>query len=776
LNSSALAETLLHDRTLSNPVRLALAIGLAFLMAATAIIAPHSVRAGAAGQKVAIIVGPVGGGSIQTNYLNRGEQIAVAAEARGATAVRVFSPNATWANAMAAVNGANIIVYIGHGSGYPNPYGPNLLTDRTNGWGLNRIAGADSADPTGHGHNLSTQMVYCGEAALEGKPLTSYNSAYCSGGPIAPATGFAMVYSNACYAPGAGEYEETTPSSEATALARVGYYSRPILALGGTYFASDLGSTSVVTKILENPNRSYGDIFKMANGYSATALRTFAHPHIAGAEAWIQRTQGPGGLWSYWYAFAGDPNQAPTPAPPTAVFSASPTAGIEQLWVAFTNESTTSGQTTWAWDFDNNGTTDSTERSPSYTYPVAGTYSVKLTATNSLGSHALTRANYVTVTTPQPATFVPLAPARLLDTRTGNGLSGAFSANVPRTFQVTGRGGVPTNATAVTGNLTVTAQTESGYVYLGPSPIANPPTSTLNFPVGDTRANGVTMALSPTGALSATFGYGGSPHLIFDVTGYFVPGSSGATYSPLAPARVLDTRFDVGLSGSFNANAPRTFQVSGQGGVPTTAVAVTGNLTVTQQSAAGYVYLGPDATASPTSSTVNFPTGDNRANNVTVALGPGGTLSATFANSGTTHLVFDVTGYFVTSGSGARYVPLTPSRLLDTRFGNGLNGPFNANAPRTFQVSGRGGVPGSTIGVTGNLTVTGQTKDGAMYLGPDPVDYPSTSTLNFPLGDSRANGVTLALGSGGTLSGTFLPAWGNGGSQLIFDVTGYFIP
>ena len=29
------------------------------------------------------------------------------------------------------------------------------------------------------------------------------------------------------------------------------------------------------------------------------------------------------------------------------------------------------------------------------------------------------------------------------------------------------------------------------------------------------------------------------------------------------------------------------------------------------------------------------------------ALGPGGTLSATFGYAGTTHLVFDVTGYFV---------------------------------------------------------------------------------------------------------------------------------
>lgn len=33
---------------------------------------------------------------------------------------------------------------------------------------------------------------------------------------------------------------------------------------------------------------------------------------------------------------------------------------------------------------------------------------------------------------------------------------------------------------------------------------------------------------------------------------------------------------------------------------------------------------------------------------------------------------------------------------------------------------------------------------------------PSTSTLTFPVGDSRPNGVTLALGSGGTLSATYL--------------------
>jgi len=120
------------------------------------------------------------------------------------------------------------------------------------------------------------------------------------------------------------------------------------------------------------------------------------------------------------------------------------------------------------------------------------------------------------------ATFVPLSPARLLDTRVGNGLSGPFNALVPRTFQVTGLGGVPATATAVTGNLTATGQTQAGFVFLGPDPVANPTSSTLNFPLGDTRANGVTVALSLSGSLSATFAYAGTTHLIFDVTGYFV--------------------------------------------------------------------------------------------------------------------------------------------------------------------------------------------------------------------------------------------------------------
>jgi hypothetical protein len=204
---------------------------------------------------------------------------------------------------------------------------------------------------------------------------------------------------------------------------------------------------------------------------------------------------------------------------------------------------------------------------------------------------------------------------------------------------------------------------------------------------------------------------------------------------------------------------------------------VTGNLTATGMTAAGFVFLGPEPDPTPGSSTLNFPIGDNRANGVTVALGDDGSLSATFDGSAagnSTHLVFDVTGYFVHDDSGATFVPLTPARLLDTRTGNGLAGPFVKGTPRTFQVTGRGGVPTDATGVTGNLTATGMSAAGFVFLGPDPIANPSSSTLNFPVGDSRANGVTVALGTGGKLSATFAGPTAGHTTHLIFDVTGYF--
>jgi hypothetical protein len=330
----------------------------------------------------------------------------------------------------------------------------------------------------------------------------------------------------------------------------------------------------------------------------------------------------------------------------------------------------------------------------------------------------------------------------------------------------------------VTGNLTVTGQTAVGYLFMGPVPMNSPTSSTLNFPVGDDRANAVTVALGSGGTLSVTYATSSSSattHVVFDVTGYFTPDTSGATYHAVNPTRLLDTRDGTGLSGVFTSHVARTFTVTSV--VPSTATAVTGNLTVTGQTDLGYLYMGPVATNSPTSSTLNFPVGDDRANAVAVALGSGGNLSVTYvANSlsATTHVVFDVTGYFTADTTGSYYVPLDPTRLLDTRNGAGLSGAFTSHQARTFIVTG--GVPATATAVTGNLTVTGQTAVGYLFMGPVPMNNPTSSTLNFPVGDDRANAVTVALGSGGTLSVTYASPNLSATTHVVFDVTGYFTP
>jgi PKD repeat protein len=85
------------------------------------------------------------------------------------------------------------------------------------------------------------------------------------------------------------------------------------------------------------------------------------------------------------------------PVMPVASFTFSPSSGTVPLTVNF-NDTSTGIPTSWAWDFDNNGSTDSTAQNPLNTYSTAGTYSVKLTATNSNGSNTYIGTNIITVT------------------------------------------------------------------------------------------------------------------------------------------------------------------------------------------------------------------------------------------------------------------------------------------------------------------------------------------------------------------------------------------
>ncbi|MDD5093567.1 MAG: PKD domain-containing protein [Dehalococcoidia bacterium] len=89
---------------------------------------------------------------------------------------------------------------------------------------------------------------------------------------------------------------------------------------------------------------------------------------------------------------------------PVAAFTSDVQSGTAPLTVQFTDQST-GDPASWAWDFENDGTPDSTDQNPTYTYASAGTFTVKLTATNAVGSDDEIKPDYINVTTLGPKTW-----------------------------------------------------------------------------------------------------------------------------------------------------------------------------------------------------------------------------------------------------------------------------------------------------------------------------------------------------------------------------------
>ena len=111
--------------------------------------------------------------------------------------------------------------------------------------------------------------------------------------------------------------------------------------------------------------------------------------------------------------------EAPTTAP-VAAFTSDLQSGTAPLTVSFTDQSTNS-PTSWAWDFDNNGVVDSTAQNPSHVYNAAGTYTVKLIATNAGGSDDEIKTDYISI---------PIYVDNLQPSWTAAGGGGVFSAYV----------------------------------------------------------------------------------------------------------------------------------------------------------------------------------------------------------------------------------------------------------------------------------------------------------------------------------------------------------
>jgi hypothetical protein len=345
--------------------------------------------------------------------------------------------------------------------------------------------------------------------------------------------------------------------------------------------------------------------------------------------------------------------------------------------------------------------------------------------------------------------LTPAQPQRLLDTRSGAPVPGG--ASVP--LKVAGVGQVPGDAVGVVVNVTATGSGAAGYLTVYPCGASPPTASNVNFDGGASVPNLVTTALG-NGQLCVFAST--TTHVIVDLAGWYRT-SGGASFSSISPTRVFDSR-SVGGAG-------QSFTVPLGGIVGDDAVAVAINLTATQAGGPGYLAAYPCGGAVPPVSNVNYNAGDTVPNSAVVPIGADRSICV--FSSTPAHVVVDLSGAFGTSG--AALTTVVPGRLLDTRSGmGGWFGALGHTQAVDLAVGGTAGVPAGATAVVLNVTVTDTQGAGYLTVYPCGGAVPLASNLNFTIGQTRANLVTVQLGANGAVC-----FYSYSRASVIADIMGY---
>ena len=361
-----------------------------------------------------------------------------------------------------------------------------------------------------------------------------------------------------------------------------------------------------------------------------------------------------------------------------------------------------------------------------------------------------TTANPPTTTVAPTARYQPITPVRLLDTRDGR----PVGRGEKRTLRVTARAGIPASGVAaLVANLTITDPSTSTYVVAYPAGATMPATSSVNAAARATVANLAILAANAAGDVEL-FNAFGDAHLLVDAVGWLPTGA----YVPLNPARLFDSR----TATPFGPGETRRVVVAGQAGVPSGAIAVAVNLTLTDTAANTYIVANPAAALRAATSSVNAAAGSTVANLALIALGSSGAIDL-YNFAGTAHLIVDVLGWLPTGG----YLPATPQRAYDTRATTALG----EGETRRFAFGGVAGLPSSGIGaVAVNITVVGATRDTYLTAFAAGSARPSTSNVNAGMATTVANFAIVAASSTGAID-VYNSA---GNAHVIIDVVGYF--
>jgi hypothetical protein len=186
--------------------------------------------------RVVIIVG-----ADTPQYIDDADELYAEAIQHTPNVVRVYSPNATWSAVKTATTGANVVIYLGHGNGWPSPYTYDPSYTTKNGFGLNATA-------AGTHYNLK----YYGEPSIR---------------TLALAPNALVFFHHLCYASGNSEPGQAAPT-QSVARQRVDNYGAAFLAAGASAVIADGHShTSYYLRSLFTKPQSLLELWRGAPNY-----------------------------------------------------------------------------------------------------------------------------------------------------------------------------------------------------------------------------------------------------------------------------------------------------------------------------------------------------------------------------------------------------------------------------------------------------------------------------------------------------------------------------
>ncbi len=226
--------------------------------------------------KVVIVVGPVQ--SETAKYIADGESAYATAIQYSSNVVKIYSPNATWANVKAALTGASVVLYIGHGNGWPSPYPADPTYSKMDGLGLNATA-----------NNGDSKTQYYGEPSLA---------------TVSMAPNAVVLLNHLCYASGNSEPQNAAPTLS-VAKQRADNFGQGFIKAGArAVIAEGHGSIDGMIRDLFTTHQSVVDLWRTQydyhhNEFSFQSMRNGAY------SVFMDPDQPTGG---YYRSFVGNPS------------------------------------------------------------------------------------------------------------------------------------------------------------------------------------------------------------------------------------------------------------------------------------------------------------------------------------------------------------------------------------------------------------------------------------------------------------------------------------